>query len=100
MSDRRIVRLVIRGRVQGVGVRYFVESAAARLKLEGCARNRRDGAVEAVVAGPDETVNAMIEACRRGPTAAAVAAVDLREARADDLALRVEAERFSLLHTA
>lgn len=35
MSDRRIVRLVIRGRVQGVGFRYFVESEAARLKLEG-----------------------------------------------------------------
>lgn len=83
-----------------MGFRYFVEGEAARLKLEGWVRNRRDGAVEAVVAGPDETVNAMIEACRRGPLAAAVAAVDLREAGADDLALRVEGESFSVLHTA
>ncbi|OGK83959.1 MAG: hypothetical protein A2X51_08530 [Candidatus Rokubacteria bacterium GWC2_70_24] len=83
-----------------MGFRYVVESEAARLNLEGWVRNRRDGAVEAVVAGSDETVTAMIEACGRGPPAAAVAAVDLREAGADDLALRVEGESFSVLHTA
>ena len=50
-----------------MGFRYVVESEAARLNLEGWVRNRRDGAVEAVVAGSDETVTAMIEAWRRGP---------------------------------
>ena len=70
--DRRdrmnvIRHVVVRGRVQGVGYRAFVEDEALRLGLEGWVRNRRDGTVEAVFSGPDETVAAMIEACRRGP---------------------------------
>ena len=100
MSERRIVRLIIRGRVQGVGFRFFVEDEAARRKLEGWVRNRRDGAVEAVIAGTPEAVAAMTEACRRGPPAAEVEAVDIREAAPADLALRVPGETFSVLHTA
>jgi len=98
MSERRIVRLLIRGRVQGVGFRFFVEREAARLKCEGWVRNRRDGAVEAVVAGAPEAVAAMADACRRGPPAAEVEAVDIREAAASDLALRAPGEDFSVLH--
>ena len=99
MSERRIVRLTIRGRVQGVGFRFFVEREAARRKLEGWVRNRRDGAVEAVVAGAPDAVEAMCEACRRGPPAAAVDAVDIQEAGAADLALCAPGETFSVLHT-
>jgi acylphosphatase len=99
MSARRIVRLLIRGRVQGVGFRFFVEREAARLKLEGWVRNRRDGAVETVIAGAPEAVAAMADACRRGPPAAEVDAVDIREAGASDLALRAPGETFSVLQT-
>ena len=100
MSERRIVRLTISGRVQGVGFRYFVEREAERRKLEGWVRNRRDGAVEALIAGAPEAVAAMAEACRRGPPGAAVDAVDVREADASELALRAPGERFSVLQTA
>ena len=63
-----IVRHVtVRGRVQGVGFRMFVEDTAERLNLEGWVRNKRDGSVEAVFAGPDEAVSAAVEACRKGP---------------------------------
>ena len=46
MSDREIIRLVIEGRVQGVGYRAFLVREADALGLTGWARNRRDGAVE------------------------------------------------------
>ena len=61
MSD--ILRqVVIRGRVQGVGYRAWVEERATRLDLQGWVRNRRDGSVEAVFAGPESVVREMIEA--------------------------------------
>ena len=69
---RRIVRLRISGRVQGVWYRGWAVETARDLGLDGWVRNRGDGSVEAVVAGPRETVDRMIEACRDGPSAARV----------------------------
>ena len=89
----------VRGRVQGVGYRAWTEDEALRRGLEGWVRNRRDGAVEAVFAGPAETVAAMVEACRNGPFGARVDALDLRDGGPDDLALRRRGERFSVLPT-
>jgi acylphosphatase len=66
MSDR-ILRATITGRVQGVGFRAFVEGEAKRRNLKGWVRNRRNGAVEAVFAGPADEVDGMLAACRRGP---------------------------------
>ncbi len=71
-SDRNIVRVRISGRVQGVGFRLWTVEQAELLGLDGWVRNRRDGSVEAVFAGPPETVGAMLERCRRGPPAARV----------------------------
>ena len=74
MSD--VIRHVtISGRVQGVGYRYFVERKAQSRDLEGWVRNRRDGSVEAVLAGPTDAVTAVIAACRRGPSSARVDAL-------------------------
>ena len=74
MSDA-IRHVTIRGRVQGVGYRAFVEHEARARDLEGWVRNRRDGSVEALFAGPADVVAAMIAACRRGPSSARVEAV-------------------------
>jgi acylphosphatase len=90
---------IIRGRVQGVGYRAWVEDEALRRGLAGWTRNRRDGSVEAVFAGPPGAVAAMIEACRRGPPSARVDTVDMRAASPDDLAARRPGEKFSLLPT-
>ena len=95
-----ICRVVIRGRVQGVGFRAWTEYTALDLGLEGWVRNRRDGTVEALFAGPQEAVAAMLDACRQGPPGARVAAVDERQATHDDLALRHSGELFSVLTTA
>lgn len=100
MSTRAIRHVTIRGRVQGVGYRAFVEREALRHGLEGWVRNRRDGSVEAVFAGLREQVEAAIDACRRGPYSARVDALDQREGTADDLRSRHSDELFSVLPTA
>jgi len=95
-----IVRhVVMRGYVQGVGFRMWTEDLAERLELEGWVRNRRDGSVEAVFAGPEQAVTAAIEACRSGPRGARVAAVDVEEGDASLLQQR-EGARFAVLGTA
>lgn len=85
MSDFEIIRLFIEGRVQGVGYRAFLVREALALDLTGWTRNRRDGAVEAVAAGPRPALDALIIAARRGPRLARVDG--LREAPADETAL-------------
>ena len=94
-----IRRVMVRGRVQGVGYRAWIEHEALRRGLEGWARNRHDGSVEAVFAGPPDAVATMVAACRRGPSSARVEAVDARAASPDDLAARRAGEKFSLLPT-
>lgn len=71
----RIVHVVIRGRVQGVGFRAWTQHQAQLRGLEGWVRNRRDGAVEAVFSGPEHAVEAMVEVCREGPRTGHVAEV-------------------------
>jgi acylphosphatase len=95
-----VVRHVsIRGRVQGVGYRAFVEDEAANRGIEGWARNRRDGTVEAVFAGTAQAVAEMIEACRRGPYGSRVDGIEQREASADDLAQCATGGGFAVLPT-
>jgi acylphosphatase len=90
----------MRGRVQGVGFRAWTEAMASERGLQGWVRNRRDGSVEAVFAGPEETVLAMIELCHQGPPGARVDAIDQAEGNPADLALRRRGEVFSVLATA
>jgi acylphosphatase len=99
MSVQTIRHVVIHGRVQGVGYRVFTEYAALDRGLSGWVRNRRDGAVEAVFAGPSEAVAAVIEACRRGPPGARVDAIEEREGTEGESAMRGR-EQFAVLPTA
>lgn len=96
---RKLVHLTITGRVQGVGYRAFVEVQAELLELEGWVRNRRDGSVEAVAAGDADLVEALVEACRKGPPASRVIAVKAVAVTEDMLALRLTGETFSVLQT-
>lgn len=66
------VHILIEGRVQGVGFRSWLDLTARGLGLDGWVRNRRDGAVEAVLGGRAEVVEDMLVRCRRGPAAARV----------------------------
>ncbi|PWC39294.1 acylphosphatase [Azospirillum sp. TSO35-2] len=70
--DRKAVRARIIGRVQGVWYRGWTVETATGLGLSGWVRNRSDGTVEALFAGPADAVDRMLAACRRGPGAAVV----------------------------
>ena len=74
MEERRdtAVRVRIEGRVQGVWFRAWTAEQAQALGLSGWVRNRRDGSVEAVFAGPEQAVREMVARCWRGPPAARV----------------------------
>lgn len=96
----KIVRLIFHGRVQGVGFRYYVEGEAEVSGLEGWVRNRRDGSVEAVVAGDEKLIEGLINACRRGPPVSRVEKIDIEYADVADLTLRNPGEKFSMLRTA
>ena len=78
-------RLTITGRVQGVGFRDWAMATARRLRLTGWVRNRRDGAVEALIVGDEIAVGEMIEAFQRGPSMARVEAVDVEPVDLDIL---------------
>ena len=82
-SAVRTVRVRIEGRVQGVSFRYWTERTARDLGLAGWVRNRRDGSVEALFSGPEACVAEMLMRCHEGPSAAAVAKVDLMEEGGD-----------------
>jgi acylphosphatase len=94
-----VCHVTIRGRVQGVGYRAWVEHRARARGLEGWVRNRHDGSVEAVFAGPAEIVADMVTSCRQGPSSAAVDAVSDAPASLDALNPRRPGERFSVLPT-
>jgi acylphosphatase len=64
--------LVVTGLVQGVGYRYSMVAAARRFDIAGWVRNRRDGSVEAMIAGNMNAVAAMIDWARHGPAGAEV----------------------------
>ncbi len=76
-------RVTISGRVQGVGFRYALADEARTRKLCGWVRNRRDGSVEAIIAGPEADVEALIAWAHRGPPAARVTAVAVEPATTD-----------------
>ena len=75
----RTVRVIVSGRVQGVGYRAWTERKATSLGLDGWVRNRRDGAVEAELTGPDESVDELLRRLNEGPPGSRVSAVEVTE---------------------
>jgi acylphosphatase len=91
----RTEHVIIRGRVQGVGFRAWVQHQAQLHGLSGWVRNRRDGGVEAVISGPDEAVAAMLKACAKGPRGSTIREI---EHITDDKRVMVS-DRFEILET-
>ena len=82
-SPSAVLRLCIRGRVQGVGFRDWTVTAARADGLTGWVRNRRNGSVEAFLVGAPPAVAVMRAACESGPALARVDTVDEAEAPGD-----------------
>jgi len=83
---RRALRLFVRGRVQGVGYRWWTVQTARALRLEGWVRNRSDGSVEILAIGSRDALERLADACRRGPSGAMVSEVGELPAEDDDSA--------------
>jgi acylphosphatase len=71
------MRVLVRGRVQGVFFRAETRARAEPLGLSGSVRNLPDGAVAAVFEGDPERVESMVDWCRRGPDGASVEGVEV-----------------------
>ena len=76
-------RVIVRGRVQGVGYRWSARVEAERLGVGGYARNLPDGTVEVEVEGPDPAVRRMLDWLRRGPAFAEVDSLEVTEVAAE-----------------
>ncbi len=74
-------RFIVRGRVQGVGFRWFVEREAHILGLTGWVRNNADGSVEVLAQGTHDQLWGLHSRLREGPRAARVDAVEEAQAR-------------------
>lgn len=81
----RVQRWRIHGRVQGVGYRWYMIRQARLLGVTGFVRNRMDGSVEALVAGPEAELEALLDWARQGPALAGVTAIDISPASGEEL---------------
>ena len=70
------MRLRIRGRVQGIGFRWFVRMHARRLQLAGWVENQADGSVEVAASGAPEKLDELSRVVRRGPDGAEISTVE------------------------
>ena len=70
--------LVVTGRVQGVGYRFFIREEARRIGVVDTVRNRDDGSVEAHVEATKAELDRIVAAARRGPSSARVDSVAVR----------------------
>ncbi len=79
MPETKSIRVMISGRVQGVGYRAWCSKRAAALGLSGWVRNRKSGDVEAVLSGTADAVEAMVADLWEGPSFSSVSAVKIVE---------------------
>ncbi|HDN64882.1 MAG TPA: acylphosphatase [Methanosarcinales archaeon] len=75
----KTVRIIVTGRVQGVGFRYFTVRCANDLGLCGWVRNLPDGSVETAIQGQGEKIEEMIGLLKQGPGAANVSGLEIEE---------------------
>lgn len=78
MSDVVAFQALVRGRVQGVFYRVFVEDMSRKLELTGYVRNRPDGTVEVEAEGERKNLEKLVEFLKKGPPAARVEEVAVK----------------------
>ena len=90
----KTVRIIVTGRVQGVGFRYFTVRCANDLGLCGWVRNLPDGSVETAIQGPDDKIEEMTRLLKQGPGAANVSGLEIEEIESGSEELSGFAMRF------
>ncbi len=89
---KKSVRLYIDGTVQGIFFRVFVKENAERYNVKGFIRNLESGKIEVFLEGDSDSVNKMIELCKKGPKHAQIRSVELKPERFQDF------KTFKVLH--
>jgi len=89
---KKAVRLYIKGIVQGIFFRQFIQDNAEKNNVKGFARNLEDGRVEVFAEGNNEDVDKMIELCRKGPKHSQIEDVEVKEEKFQDF------KEFKILH--
>jgi len=92
MTDVRVIDMLVSGRVQGVGFRWFVLRSARSLGVSGWVRNTDDGEVEVHAAGESSRVSEFVSVVRHGPAHAVVHSVEVEERPATDADVSAEFE--------
>lgn len=77
-EEKKMLHVVVEGRVQGVGFRYFVVDQASRLGVTGWVRNRWDGSVEVTAEGELSKLNKLLAALYQGPRGSYVSGVNVQ----------------------
>jgi acylphosphatase len=75
---KKSVRVYISGLVQGMFFRVFIKENADKIGVNGFVRNLEDGRVEVFIEGDSDSVNKMIEICKKGPRHADVKGVEIK----------------------
>ena len=70
--------IIVKGKVQGVGFRYWLYKAAVQRNINGWVRNKISGEVEAVLIGNDAEINNLIKLCTKGPASSEVTKVQVK----------------------
>lgn len=78
-SNLKTFKIILSGRVQGVGFRYFAEDRAFKHNVKGYVRNTRDNKVEVVCQGLKKNLDSFISEIKRGPALCRVTGFDIQE---------------------
>ena len=70
--------IIITGKVQGVGFRYWLYKEAKQRNIDGWVRNKISGEGEALLIGKDEKINNLIKLCKKGPPSAEIIKIDVQ----------------------
>lgn len=73
------VRIIVSGRVQGVSFRYYTKQFADKLNLKGSVKNLPNGTVEVIAEGKEDSINQIIDFCKKGPSWAHVEKIIVEE---------------------
>ena len=77
--------LVISGKVQGVGFRYWMQNLAINNNISGWVKNRSSGGVEALIIGQEKEVQKLIKQCKIGPSSATIQNIQINDYNQDCL---------------
>lgn len=79
MQTKKAVSITVRGRVQGVGFRYYVKRNAIHLGVQGYVKNQDDGTVYVEAVGDGDSIDTLIAVCKEGPILSKVSTIEVKD---------------------